>query len=148
MALTFVYDDGGRAAAGYKGQTGDCGVRAVAIVTSLSYQVVYDQVVLLAKDERPRKGKTRSSPRGGIKVSTLGKLLVPLGWRWVPTMGIGTGCRVHLKAEELPKGRLVCRVSKHYVAVLDGVIHDTYEESRGGTRCVYGYWIDETLEGE
>jgi hypothetical protein len=25
--------------------------------------------------------------------------------------------------------------------VIDGVIHDTFDPSRGGTRCVYGYWI-------
>jgi len=26
------------------------------------------------------------------------------------------------------------------VAVIDGVINDTYDCSREGTRCVYGYW--------
>jgi hypothetical protein len=31
-------------------------------------------------------------------------------------------------------------VSRHAVAVIDGVIHDTYDCSRGGKRCVYGYW--------
>jgi hypothetical protein len=35
-------------------------------------------------------------------------------------------------------------VSKHYCAVIDGVIHDTSDPSRDGTRCVYGYWIKET----
>jgi hypothetical protein len=27
--------------------------------------------------------------------------------------------------------------------VIDGVIHDTHDCSRGGTRCVYGYWRKE-----
>jgi hypothetical protein len=49
--VQFVYDDGGRAAAGFKGTAGDCAVRAV-----------------------------------------------------------------------------------------DGALHDTYNGSRNGTRCVYGYW--------
>ena len=31
-------------------------------------------------------------------------------------------------------------VSKHITAVVDGVIHDTFDPSRDGTRCVYGYW--------
>ena len=31
LALPWVYDDGGRAAAGFKGEAGDCGTRAVAI---------------------------------------------------------------------------------------------------------------------
>jgi hypothetical protein len=26
-------------------------------------------------------------------------------------------------------------------AVIDGVIHDTFNPSRGGSRCVYGYWV-------
>jgi hypothetical protein len=55
-------------------------------------------------------------------------------------MGIGTGCKVHLNADELPKGRLICNVSKHYSAVVDGVLNDTYDSSRNGNRCVYGYW--------
>jgi hypothetical protein len=63
-----------------------------------------------------------------------------LGWVWTPTMLVGQGCKVHLRASELPKGRLVVCVSKHSVAVIDGIIHDTYDPSRGGTRCVYGYW--------
>jgi hypothetical protein len=62
------------------------------------------------------------------------------GFEWTPTMLIGQGCKVHLKSEELPKGRLVVAVSRHYVAVIDGVIHDIYNADREGTRCVYGYY--------
>ena len=63
-----------------------------------------------------------------------------LGFVWTPTMQSGSGCQVHLVAEELPSGRLICKVSKHLVAVIDGVIHDTYDCSRDEQRCVYGYW--------
>jgi hypothetical protein len=55
-------------------------------------------------------------------------------------MQIGSGCKVHLRADELPNGRLVVHTSRHSTAVIDGVIHDTYDPSRGGNRCVYGYW--------
>lgn len=55
-------------------------------------------------------------------------------------MGIGTGCRGHLREGELPNGRLIVSVSRHMVAVIDGVIYDTHDPSRDGTRCVYGYW--------
>lgn len=74
------------------------------------------------------------------------KYLAALGWKWVATMGIGGGCKVHLKADELPSGTIICRVSRHYVAVVDGVINDTYDCSRGGTRCVYGHYIKEGKE--
>ena len=56
------------------------------------------------------------------------------------TMTIGSGCTVHVKADELPPGRLVLSCSRHYVAMVDGMPHDTHDPSRDGTRCVYGYW--------
>jgi len=55
-------------------------------------------------------------------------------------MFVGQGCKVHLRAGELPKGRLIVAVSKHLVAVVDGVVHDNHDPSRNGKRCVYGYW--------
>ena len=55
-------------------------------------------------------------------------------------MSIGSGCKVHLRADELPSGRLIVSLANHVVAVIDGVLHDTHDSSRDGTRCVYGYW--------
>ncbi len=55
-------------------------------------------------------------------------------------MSIGSGCQVHLRAKGLPTGRLIVQLSKHVAAVIDGVIHDTHNPSRRGTRCVYGYY--------
>jgi hypothetical protein len=98
----------------------------------------------MAKLERPgakrRRGR-RSNANTGVFKATRDRYLKSIGWKWVPTMHIGQGCKVHLKASELPPGRLVVSVSKHLVAVIDGVIHDTYDPSRDGTRCVYGYYI-------
>ncbi len=42
MKMKFQYNDGGRAAAGYKGRAGDCVCRSIAIVTEMPYQEVYD----------------------------------------------------------------------------------------------------------
>lgn len=139
--MKFKYDDGGRANAGFKGSTGDCVVRAIAIATGLPYLKVYDEINELAQRERPRKGRKRSNSRTGVGRKTYHRYLIALGWQWVPTMKIGQGCKVHLREDELPKGRLVVRVSKHVLAVIDGVVHDTYEDSRDGTRCVYGYYF-------
>lgn len=55
-------------------------------------------------------------------------------------MCIGSGCKVHLRDGELPMGRLIVNVSRHTVAVIDGVIHDNHDPQRDGMRCVYGYW--------
>ncbi len=131
---------GGRVAAGYRGTAGDCAVRAAAIVTGLPYQEMYDAINEAAKRERPRGGKNRSSARNGVWPRTLGAVIAQHGFVWTPTMHIGSGTTVHLRADELPAGRIVARVSKHFTAVIDGVIHDTHDPSRDGTRAVYGYW--------
>ena len=136
----WVYDDGGRAEAGFRGQTGDCVCRAVAIATGLPYREVYDAINLFAKQERPRNGRQRSSARVGVRRTTTRRFMESIGWRWVWTMEIGRGCQVHLRRDELPSGRIIVQLSKHVTAVIDGVVHDTHDPSRGGTRCVYGYW--------
>jgi hypothetical protein len=148
--IKFIQDDGGRVAAGYgSSSTGDCVTRAVAIATGRPYAEVYEELAEInARMPRSRKrlarGKvgTLTANHGIYTQSKLFKdYMVAQGFMWVPTMGIGTGCTVHVRAEELPRGRLVLNLSKHCAAVIDGVLHDTYDGSRGGTRCVYGYHI-------
>lgn len=141
--MKFVNDDGGRAAAGFVGTTGDCVTRAIAIATQRPYQEIYDLINQFAKCERTgTRKKGRSSARSGVYKGTTNKIMKHLGWVWVPTMTIGSGCKVHLRDGELPLGRLVVSVSKHWVAVIDGVIHDNHDPSRDGSRCVYGYWME------
>ncbi|MEM1165876.1 MAG: hypothetical protein AAGI30_06245 [Planctomycetota bacterium] len=136
-----MHNDGGRAAAGFKGTTGDCACRAIAIATEMPYRNVYDMLIEWGRHERlTTRHPTRSHPRTGVSRPTLRKFMSHLGWVWHPTMGIGTGCRVHLRPDELPRGRLVVSVTKHITAVINGVVHDTHDPSRRGTRCVYGYW--------
>jgi hypothetical protein len=96
-----------------------------------------------------RKGKWPRRNRAGSRTASHGILtkrewfkryMRSLGFVWVRAMKIGAGCRVPLADGELPMGRLVVAVSKHYTAVIDGIIHETFDPSRDGTRCVYGYW--------
>lgn len=129
--IGFKYDDGGRANAGYKGKTGDCVTRAIAIASGKGYKEVYDLINNVA-------GKPVA--RSGVPKKVVAQVMKDLGFKWTATMKIGSGCKVHLKADELPTGRVVCRTSRHLVAVIDGVVHDTYDCTRDGSRCVYGYW--------
>lgn len=139
--MRFEYDDGGRLAAGFKGDTGDCAVRAVAIATGKRYQEVYDAINETSKRERASSGKRgKSNSRTGVYGATLRRYMEAIGWQFIPTMFIGSGCKVHLRDGELPMGKLVCNVSRHFVAVIDGVIRDSHDPSRDGTRCVYGYY--------
>jgi hypothetical protein len=141
--MNFQLNDGGRKAAGFKGTTGDCVARAVAIASGLPYSEVYAVLSEGTGSQRAGKaGKRSASARNGINVGRkwFKDYMTSIGFVWVPTMGIGTGCKVHLNADELPKGRLIVSVSKHYTTLIDGVINDLYNPDRGGKRCVYGYW--------
>jgi len=144
VKLSWVKDDGGRADAGYTGDAGDCVVRSIAIAAQLPYATVYDALHDIARARRDvaqQRVKGRyHSPRTGVHKTVYQPYLAQLDAVWTPTMSIGSGCRVHLRAGEVPPGRLVVRCSGHMTAVVDGVIHDTYDPSRGGTRCVYGWW--------
>lgn len=141
--MKWVKDDGGRADAGFKGITGDCVCRAIAIATERPYKEVYDLINEFSKSERVgKRKKKKSNARTGVYKGCIRKVMDHYGWTWVPTMKVGQGCTVHLTEDELPKGRLVVSVSKHETAVIDGVLHDIYDCSRDGTRCVYGYYYN------
>jgi hypothetical protein len=171
--MRVVITDGGRAAAGYQGKAGDCVARSIAIISGRPYQEVYTALAhimaTMPKTKRRKKAGVQSAANGVYTKSKLFKdYMTSLGFVWTPTMAIGSGCKVHLTDGELPPGRLVVSVSRHYTAVIDGVIHDThdpqredsfvFEPDRGqplkknqgrnvngvwtkiGGRCVYGYW--------
>lgn len=136
--LPFELDDGGRRAAGFQGEAGDCGVRAAAIALGLPYREVYDALYAIARGSR--RLADRVSPRLGVARTVLHQYLERHGWRWVPTMAVGSPRRVHMRPGELPGGRIIARLSRHYAAVVDGVVRDTHDPCRGGTRIAYGYW--------
>lgn len=145
----FVRHDGGRHAAGFKGGAGDCVVRSIAIATNLSYLQIYEDLRIANEryaqewdNKLSRMLKQRgSSPRDGNHRDVFHEYILSHGFTWVPTMKVGAGCQVHLRPDELPTGTLIVKVSKHLTAVIDGVIYDTHNPSRGGKRCVYGYYL-------
>jgi hypothetical protein len=62
--LDLKINDGGRAAAGFKGQAGDCVVISIAIATGMPYQKVYDD---LFKDNQEFRYKLRTKPARSLK---------------------------------------------------------------------------------
>ena len=142
-------NDGGREKAGFKGGAGDCVVRSIAIAAKLPYMQVYEDLrsanelyAELRNDRLARRLNNKgSSPRNGNHRNVFHDYIVGLGFEWVPTMKVGSGCQVHLRPNELPDGILIVKVSKHLTAIVDGVIQDTHDPSRRGNRCVYGYYI-------
>ncbi len=143
--MEYIYYDGGRSKAGFVGSAGDCVTRAIAIASKRPYAEVYASMAEGNRGQRRSrhdKGARRRTARVGINTGRkwFKDYMHAIGFEWTATMQIGSGCTVHLEDGELPMGRLVVAVSKHYTAVISGVIYDTHDPQRDGTRCVYGYW--------
>jgi hypothetical protein len=134
--MTYVHNDGGRSDAGYKGKTSDCVCRAIAIAMGRTYDEIYAELTAASKafaaGHRSRVARSIEK-RGGTP---------PCSPSRPPSSGASASPAIpdRAGASELPAGRLIVCVSRHVVAVIDGVIHDNHDPSRGGTRCVYGYF--------
>lgn len=127
--IDFVETDGGRSRYFKADKVGDCVTRAVSIATGRDYLAVYNELKELS-------GK---SPRNGVARRIVKKYLSK--YPFTALMDIGTGCKYHLHKNELPtEGSYILSLSGHLAAYKDGVLYDTYDSSRGGQRCVYGYW--------
>lgn len=142
MTDGYTYDDGGRAAAGFKGHTGDCVARAISIASGRPYADVYAALASGNASQRITKGSAHHNATRGKLTAAHGiwtkrkwfkDYMTSLGFVWVPTMTIGSGTTVHLEPKELPPtGRYVVKVTHHLTALIDGVIHDTYDPRREG----------------
>lgn len=144
--MEFIKATGGRELYFTKPDVRDCVTRAICNASGMDYLEVYNGINELAKKERTSKRRAKSSARNGVRSNTVNKYIEGvLGWVWVPCMGIGTGCQVHVRKSELPaKGAYILNLSGHLTCWKDGQLYDTYDCSRDGTRCVYGYWREPT----
>lgn len=127
--MAYVYNDGGRADAGYKGSAGDCGARAMAIALDLYYQVAYDELAQANKDAGGAK-----SARNGIMKDVYSKVLERHGWVWHPAPKF-VGRKAY--ASDMPQGTVIARMAGHFVCIIDGVVQDTFDCSH---KMVYGFW--------
>ena len=131
--MEYIYNDGGRSKY-FKGKARDCVCRAISIASNRDYKEVYD-----------RLKKALGTPRNGVFTTNKAfkDWMVANGFVWTPCSGIGVKTSVHFIEGELPKGRLVCSVAKHYVAVVDNKVYDTWDSrynSFNEVRRIYGYW--------
>lgn len=135
--MKFKYDDGGRAAAGYRSKGGDCVCRTIAIATGLPYQQVYDRLAEGNSKQRKSAHHTPScSVMGGVSTYAVWfkRYMKELGFTWHTTPAI------KLENGKAPKGRIICSLREHVVAIIDGVMHDDKFHATKGWRRVYGYW--------
>lgn len=144
--IKFARNDGGRAAY-FKGKHArDCAVRAIAIALKRDYKQVYDELYQLNREyqsNRPKWRRRNPSPRTGVPTKVIHRYLVDRhGCKWVSLVKIGSPDRTHMRENELPShGRYVLRLTRHVTAYVNGVLYDTHDCTRKGTRMVYGLWI-------
>ena len=133
--IDYRYDDGGRAAAGYRGKTGDCVVRAIAICAREDYRAVYLTMAEHMKRNgyaasgnayatRERNSKTPRR-RGQLTARRVqDRVLEAYGFR-----------KVRLPAGERPTfteahhqfGDCIVVTTKHVAAIVDGALRDTFD---------------------
>lgn len=128
--MRWIYDDGGRAAAGHTEEVNDCVCRAIAIVTERPYHEIWCELrdLMLAQI---------SKSKSGVEEYVEHQLMEKLGWTWVPTY------HKRLQEGDIPSGRLIVHIRGHSVAVIDGVIHDRSDCSLNRTgmpQWIYGYY--------
>jgi len=149
----FHFNDGGRAAAGFTGSSGDCVVRAIAIATGKSYREAHNALQNGLRHQieiERRQGleygfahqtKQKPTPLTGLTSKVYGPYLKWLGWEYVHKPPKADGKPLRLQPRLMPKGRLIVQVSRHLVAVIDGVIHDTYYSALRGRRPIQGWYF-------
>ena len=133
--IGYRYDDGGRASAGYRGETGDCVVRAIAICTGEDYRSVYATMAehmksngyaasgnAYATRERNRKAPRRRGQLTAKRVQD--RVLEAYGFTKVrlPAGERPTYAEVHHRY-----GDCVVGTTKHVAAIVDGALRDTFD---------------------
>lgn len=129
-AIDFVYDDGGRNGhRNVRAHVGDCGCRALSIIMQRDYWSLYDYL----------DANFHGSPSRGLSRDVVHKIMRDEGYEYVACANPKGDIR-RLRRADLPDGRLLVWIRDHYTAVIDGVIHDTYDCSKHGRAHVMGYW--------
>lgn len=130
MFIGYQYNDGGRADAGYKGKTGDCLTRAIAITLGLPYKEVYKRVSEMMGSAGYAKsgnaytsyGKKRRGQRSAKKVQF--DVLESFGFR---KADLGGGARPTYTEASEEYGDCIVTTTKHFAALKDGMLQDTFD---------------------
>jgi len=151
----FVFDDGGKLDAEFYGESGDCTVRAFAIATELPYREVWKFFRRISRWRTTKDEAPRSKWRSRERMPIIEKVLMANGWErcYVPLDFRDTQeddkpftlrelLDPHISDCEFPRGRVLVVQPKHVVAVVDGVIHDTFDSSDGIVKDVWKRYDD------
>jgi len=133
--FNYEFDNGGKPT---KGRSGDCGLRAAAIVTDRPYNEVKADIEEINAE---LTGGLEKSCNNGTPASAIHKYMTGRGFRVVVTKG-------HY-IDSLPKrGRVLAFLPGHFVAVIDGTFRDTWDSrkswrTKSGIPRLIGYYTNE-----
>lgn len=127
LLVDYIYDDGGRAAAGFRGKPqGDCAVRAAAIAAGAPYRQVYRAMSEVNNAARLSVGLDKAPPSEGVSLAAakmefasfgLVKSELPGKYRFTLTEAYN----------ELGDLLAITRGGAHAVAVVDGAARDIWD---------------------
>ena len=133
VSTEFIWDDGGRAACGFVGLTGDCVTRAISIATGTVYRNVYDKL----------GAACQKSPRNGVPTDVAAAYLA--GCHWQCSSGYDRPFEVYW----LPMGRVIVHVAReqgqHFCTLIDRVVHDTWNPVEDEDYVIKSYWTCDQL---
>ena len=134
--MRYLKTDGGRRDAGFKGQTGDCVTRSIAIATETPYRQVYKALTELTK---LMTGGIRTTVRDGCSKEVAHQYLTDLGWSLVLT----PNCYL---IDAPTDQRIIAVLPRHKVAVLNGTVHDSWDSrvsrrTKCGSPRLLGYYV-------
>ena len=125
--MEYLYNEGGRGEH-YKGLVGDCVCRAITIATELPYDVVYNALFDIAKNYKgnskvAKRIRLNPSPRNGCYNEVAIEFLKALNIEEV---------RGKLKVNDqmFYEGRYAVYVRRHWLAIIDGVVNDTWDSRK------------------
>ena len=119
--LGYTYNDGGRDAAGFKGEARDCVARAIAIFTGRDYREVYRHVA--AFERRYGKRGVRSA-RNGVCSKARERAMAHFG---LTKIKLPPGpCPTYAQAHEA-YGDCIVSTNGHIAALVNGALQDTFD---------------------
>jgi hypothetical protein len=130
----WLQHDAGRSTSKRPKARNDCTVRAIAAVTGAPYDAAYEWIAA---------GGRKSGKRFKLKPFFAANVFLhDADWRfaWTPYPAVKGERRMNVIAfvATHPRGRYVIQVSKHVIAVVDGVLIDDHLPRLNA--CVYGAW--------
>ena len=119
----FIRDDGGRQDAGYKGATGDCVVRSLAIMSDRGYKECYDACASANKLFSGNPKATRSA-RQGVNENAWHYVFSYLGFE---DTGVKASDELTITEAYQRFGDCVVEIPRHLLAVKGGCVVDAWD---------------------